>query len=313
MTSTCNPTIDPTATELTGSVARIRWRSAVDATVILDMDDGSCVITADRTGTLSPGVTYRFYGTWREHARHGWQFHAPAGLRTAGAGKAGVVRYLADLCPGIGRTKAARLYDTLGPLTVELMRTNPEKVAATGILTDGQALEAGELLRRFEAHEHVTVDLWTLFDGTHLPARFLIPLCLSRWGATAADVIRRNPYRLLLDRLPGCGFLRCDRLYLHLGYDPHRLKRQALCLWHQIDSDNTGDTWLPVEELDRRLRETIGGPARPVEALKVGLRAKVLAGWRDAGGQLWITTAARADAERRVAENVVRLIQGVVS
>jgi hypothetical protein len=109
---------------------------------------------------------------------------------------------------------------------------------------------------------------------------------------------------MMTSDLPGCGFLRCDALYLALGHNPARLKRQALCSWQALREfgERGGDTWFPVERVAQELRRKLGDAARPKAAVRLGLRAQWLARYRDRDGTLWLAEARKAANERRVAE-----------
>jgi hypothetical protein len=117
----------------------------------------------------------------------------------------------------------------------------------------------------------------------------------------------------MTSNLPGAGFLRCDALYLALGHNPARLKRQALCCWHSLREfgERGGDTWFPVERVSQDLRRKLGEAARPVAAVRLGLRARWLARYRDRDGKLWLAEARKANNERRLAEAAKALLAWV--
>src|SRR5262249_39742758 len=138
------------------------------------------------------------------------------------------------------------------------------------------AAAASEALHR-EAHlEQTKIDLWTLFDGRGFP-RTLVSACLRMWGAKAAQRVRQNPFSLLVDGLPGCGFKRTDRLYLDLGYDPTALKRQLLAGWDAIRNDSDGSTWASQGIAVRSVRQAAPSCPKPEEAIVLGLRSGWLA------------------------------------
>jgi exodeoxyribonuclease V alpha subunit len=128
----------------------------------------------------------------------------------------------------------------------------------------------------------------------------------------AAKIIRRNPYILM--RFRGCGFRRCDAMYIHLGHSPDRLKRQALCARYSIASRTDGDTWFPVDVAIAGLKSSIGGAElQPGKALKLAKRAGIIATQRtdrdgnlvDSGGRLWIAESKKRDHEKYIAERLV--------
>src|SRR5262249_12119937 len=158
-------------------------------------------------------------------------------------GHAGVVKYLMDEAPNVGRRRADQLWDAFGPEAVAVLRSDPRRVVPAGILTESAAREASEALAGAAALERTKIDLVGPFAGRGFPGK-LIQACIDEWGARAAESIRRDPFTLLTKDMPGCGFKRCDRLYIDLGGRPDRLKRQMLCAWNALREDGTGDTWI---------------------------------------------------------------------
>lgn len=292
--------------ELLGEVARIVHANA-EGFFVATLRDGSTVVGTDEDARLSEGRTYRFLGRWTEHQRHGRQFAVRTFVAHVPHDARGVVRYLTEVAPGVGPARARRLWDLFGSDAVVVARTRPAEVVAAGVLTERQAVEVAEALERYAGLESTRIDLWELFDARGFPARVLIPECIHRWGTRAAERIRQNPYVLMIRRLPGCGFQRCDQLYLALGGRPHKLKRQALLAWHLLRSDTTGDTWIPAPEIVRQLTSQLGDMARPVDALRLARRGGLIAHRKDAAGNHWVTARERADHERTLAEAVARL------
>src|SRR5262249_6898636 len=139
-----------------------------------------------------------------------------------------------------------------------------------------------------EAHE----ELWKLlrsggggFYGT------TVKQLLRMWGKSAPDHVRRDPFRLLVKKLPGCGFLRCDRLYLALEHPPDALKRQTICAWHELSqaSKSDGDTWISLERATSAIRNRVGGTtAKPRRAFVLGYRAKRIDCKMDDQGGIWV-------------------------
>ncbi len=246
------------------------------------------------------GLDYRLYGRWTEHPKYGRQFVAKTFVRVQPHGRVGTIRYLM-LAPWIGQVTATTLWDKFGGQAIQVLRATPAiAVAATG-MNAARADEACRYLVEQEALEDVTVDLVDLFAGRGFPKDLAIRT-IKEWGNKAAELIRRNPYLLMGFR--GCGFLLTDQLYLDLGGDPARLKRQALCAWHAIASDTDGHTWHPPRIVEKGLRERLAGTAvRPVDAVRLAKRARMLDVKRDDKG-VWLADASKAQHEATIAERV---------
>jgi len=301
--------------EVTLIFQRERIRFAGSDTAILECkpengEDGlpslvSTIVKCEcQPGEMVQSLSYRFYGTWTTHEKYGRQFHARTFVRTQPHGRLGVMRYLTQ-APHVGQKTACVLWDKFGGDAVRILREQPDVAVAAvdgSHFSQAKAEEAAAYLAGEQALEGTTIDLMELFAGRGFP-RNTGKIAVEEFGNKAAELIRRNPY--LLMRFRGCGFLRCDQLYMDLGGDPAKLKRQALCAWYAIARDTNGDTWHDPATMERGLRELIAGAAvRPVDAVRLGLRGRMLARRRDGKGKLWLAEGRKAANEATVAARV---------
>jgi hypothetical protein len=168
--------------------------------------------------------------------------------------------------------------------------------------------DAAIRLKTRQSTESARLALTDLFMGRGFQTK-LIDLAIEKWGLLAAARIRRDPFCLLVANLPSAGFARCNKLWEDLGLPLNRMKRQVICLWHLIQSDNSGNTWLPYSLLHDLLCEKISGcELRPNRAVKIGVKASWLAKRRDGEGVLWLSTNERADAEATVASQTLEIL-----
>lgn len=263
-----------------------------------------------REKQLQPGMTYRFFGRWTTHHKYGKQFHFDNFITEQPATEEGIVAYLSQLSGdkigvkvGIGRGKAYLLWEAFGPKAVETLRTDPQRVAKeVKGLSKATCQAASEYLVQFQAIEKCKIDLIGLLDGRGFP-RKTVDLAIEKYGSKAAEAIRHNPYLLMNFR--GCGFLGTDKMYLDLGGNPQRLKRQALCCWYAVASDTNGHTWHPYGQAELHVRKNVAGAAvDPERAVLLALRAGLLAEYIDENGVRWIAEARKAANEERLAEYV---------
>lgn len=293
--------------ELIGVVCRIVWCADDSSHVIAKLYDGTAVKGGIDGDGLELDTAYRFLGRWEEHPQHGRQFAFSTFVRDTPLDTNGIIKYLADECPGVGKKRAADLALIFGASAVEMVRTRPDKIAASGILNHDQAVAASAALAKLAAFERTKIDLFGLFTGRGFHGK-LVPAAIRKWGAKAATIVRRDPFKLLTARLPSAGFRRCDKLYLDLGNPAHRLKRQMFVIWNALRSDSNGHTWIEAKSAARDIEATIGRTlARPKRAMQLGKRVKWLASWKDERGVVWLAEAEKARAEWRVSESVRRL------
>lgn len=291
-----------------GCVDRVLNSATATDFVVLKLRDDAVVIGDGDPDKYQPGTSWRFLGKWAPDDRFGWRFRFSTALPHLGHGRTGVRAYLTRECEGIGEKTANRLFDRYGGEAVEILRTDPAKVAAECGLSLDLAQAAAEQLARSKRHEGSKVELFELFAGKGFSGK-LIEAVLDKWGAKGPALIRRNPFALL--GMPSAGFRRCDRLWTELKLPPNSLKRQALVAANAVRSTTAGHTWLTAQEVASKLRELVPN-ADPLRAFKFGLRARKLKKYRDAAGVTWLADYGRATAEERIVAAVSRLGAGAV-
>lgn len=307
--------------ELVGVITFVRWPIAdsdfVFGAIDDDADDSPLGTTKEikfcgsiERGEILEGVEYLFVGTWDQHSRYGRQFKFKQAIRREPHSQFGLTKYLERYAKGIGPKRAIQLWNAFGQDAVKTIRTDPALAcSAVDGWTIGDALKASEDLRKLQAEEETRIELTNLFAGRGFPGK-LVDECIDRWGIMAPKRIKRDPFSLLVNGMKGCGFARCDRLYLDLGLNPLRLKRQVICAWHLIHSDMSGHTWLPARVIVLRLGEMVGNSkASPEKAVKIGVRAGWLAVCQREG-QTWIADGENAWDETALAEKIAELSQG---
>lgn len=274
--------------------------------------------------------TYRFYGRWTEYRnrRSGItekQFSFQTFVAAQPHNRQGVVAYLRAAGEGnnFGQARAVAMWELYGPEAVRVMRETPEVAAAALAgkslpLPLPAAYKIAAILAEKQQLEACTIELTELLGGRGLP-KATARHAISKWGNAAADVIRRDPYKLMTASIPGCGFTRCDQLYLHLRRPAARLKRQALAAWYALHSDGNGHVWFPRGVAEAAIRKMIAGAALRVDkAIELCIRAGLLREIRTDGANgpitpngsyLWLATAEHADNERELAERVAAASQ----
>lgn len=279
-------------------------------------------------GEMISGLTYHFYGSWRPYknkrtGRQEQQFSFTSCVGTEPIDRDAVIGYLSThgAGHGLGKVRATRLWEKLGEDAVRIARTEPTRVVdelrSTGLrFSERNAVALAASLQADHAVERMKLELTTLVTGRGFP-RNIVNTLIQAWGNQAPRIVRRDPYRML--QFVGCGFKRCDSMYLDLGLDPARLKRQAYCAWHSIERNSDGHTWFDWRTPDAFLRSNIGaGGARVDRALELAVRGNVLAqretdiatGPLSPGGRVrWFAEASKARNEISIAEGVAAAVR----
>ncbi|HEY1192338.1 MAG TPA: AAA family ATPase [Gemmata sp.] len=298
---------DRTKKEHTGLLEKVVWHDDDKPVSILALTDGKKVVVDAASTEFTRGQYYRFLGRWEEGPK-GPQFKAGTFVCDTPHTRTAVVKYLGDICEGIGSKLANRLWEVYGPDAVRVLRETPERVADDGIMSLESATTAATDLTRYQFLEKTRIDLFGLLNGRGFPGK-LVDHAISKWGVRAPEVIRRCPFRLLTSHLPGCGWKRCDKLHLDLGKSRKTLKRQALAGWNALREDRTGSTWMSAEVVVKAITDAVPGAADPVKAVKLGIRGGLFAVRRN-GAERWVAVAHHGRAEQRIADAVARLLAG---
>lgn len=262
---------------------------------------------------LDSHQTYRFYGTWQayKNKRTGTnenQFAFRTFVRSTPHSRAGVVGYI-ERAPGIGRKIAGYLFDRFQSDAVKILREQPEVAhAAIPRLPADAAATASVWLKEQQALEDCTIELIDLLGGRGF-RKSLAKDVVGEWGNKASEIIRRSAYSLM--RFSGCGFGKCDQLYLDLGGNPGAIKRQALAAWYSVASNSSGDTWHYAGVAEAGVKASVGAAALNwKKASRIASRAGMLVSkWTDGidgppswdGSIQWLAEDRKEANELRVA------------
>ena len=169
-------------------------------------------------------------------------------------GKRAVVFYLQTL-KGL-KNRAETIYDIFGIKTLDILMNRPELVASKirGLgkkTTENWAEQLKEKLHEEEL-------LLFLFGLGLTPAQ--VETLKKQYGTRVREVLEENPYRLIQD-VQGYGFKKCDVIARATGIEFDDIKRvRAGVIYVFQNASFDGHTYLPKEELSRRLKETLCTP-----------------------------------------------------
>lgn len=302
--------VDRSAKEHVGQLARVIFAADDGGYCVLALADGSKVNGKSSADNFRDGLTYRFFGRWAD-SKFGPQFTFETFAVHVPAGRNGIITYLLEFAENVGRKTAEKLFDRYGPDAIDILRKNPDRVATDGVMAIDLARDAARSLATIAGTEKTRVELFDLFKGRGFPGK-LIDRMIDEWGAKAGEMVRRDPFRLLVKKLPGCGFKRCDKLWCDLGKPRNALKRQTIAAWNAIRNDTNGHTWLSMDAVVEIIQKEIAGETNPKRAVKLGIRSRWLSKFWDASGKLWIADGDRARAELRIAEQIKELNRGQI-
>jgi exodeoxyribonuclease V alpha subunit len=266
---------EPGALEtLTGSVTRITYRSESSGYTVLRVSPEGEERTVSVVGHMpkvSVGERVRARGRWVEHPRFGRQLEVCFVESMAPRTEEAIARYLGSgLAPGIGPKLAARIVETFGEATLDVIEERPESLTRVPGITSAKAQGLAQAVR-----ENARLrDLTLLLEASGLGARYAARIH-EHYGDSAITVVREDPYRLARD-IWGIGFVRADALARKLGIDENDPTRIEAGIVHVLrKSAEMGDVYLPEEDLAKHTSELL---AVDLLVAEKGIRRTVEAG-----------------------------------
>jgi exodeoxyribonuclease V alpha subunit len=234
---------------------------------VQDAESGEGFALVGPVAHLSAGDRAEVNGDWQTHSRYGRQLKARGALPLDPADREGRIAYLTSL-RHIGPARAERLVDEHGEGVLGKIAADPAGVfsALRGVSAE-QAATAAESWHASRAIRDLHVQL-----APHGLAHLAAPIH-TRFGEQAMAVLHEDPYRLT--EVAGVGFARADRIALAADVPPESDRRaQAAAVFALGEAEQQGNSYLPVDELNRRTAQLIG--LRPDPDVTVRARGLLL-------------------------------------
>lgn len=293
--------------EIVGIVERVVWTADDGSFVIVALTDKITVKGHPPAGGLTSGLTYRFSGKWEAPSKYGRQFKFTTAAEQQPCDRNGVVQYLRKYAMRIGLVTANKLFDLYGSEAINVLKNDPQRAAREcDRLPIEAAREAADTLKENQAQQETRIRLMSLIGGKGFGEQ-AISECIKQWGAHAPDVVRRDPFKLMVSRIRGAGYLRCDRLWIEYGLPLDKMRRQVMAAWEFMRSDMSGSTWHSKADVIENVKRLITGNARPERAVGVALRAGLFTQC-EREGRLWLAERRRAEDEDCVARKLEELL-----
>lgn len=245
---------DAPAFEGTVEVLGVIFKADDDGYAVLEVQEpesGEGFALVGPVAHLAAGERAEVSGDWQTHSRYGRQLKARGALPLDPADREGQVAYLTTL-RHIGPARAERLVDEHGEGVLGAIAADPVGVfgALRGVSAD-QAASAAESWHASRAIRDLHVQL-----APHGLAHLAAPIH-ARFGERSMTVLHEDPYRLT--EVAGVGFARADRIALAADVPPESERRaQAAAVFALGEAEQGGDSYLPVEELERRTAKLLG-------------------------------------------------------
>ncbi len=292
----------------------------VEAILFRNEDNGYTVFTVSGpkeettcTGVisgLSAGQYMQLEGRFVEHAVYGRQFSVMSYVFKEPHTSEAFLRFMSSGgLPGIGKKKAAKITDRFGDDSYRIMIEEPETLAKEikGISVS-QAYAFQEVLAEKKQENDARMFLQKYGIGASLSEKIY-----NFYGQRIYSVINENPYQLAED-VKSIGFKTADEIVLRSGVhvDPKYRIRSAV-IYILETAAGEGHTFLPMEELRRRITELIGrteeGPEGIISDLSIEKRLVVKPGDKD---DFFVYLPCYWQMEVNVAERLKNLMNTVI-
>src|ERR1019366_1706466 len=226
---------------------------------------------------MALGARIRVRGQIVVDRKHGEQLRVESVIELAPDTLAGLEKYLASgLIKGVGPKLAQRIVGAFGLDSLKVLDEEAHRLAEVEGLGTKRRAALVKAWREQRALRDVMV-----FLQAHGTTAALAMRIVRRYGASAMNVVSRDPYRLALD-VHGVGFKTADRIAASIGVatdSPERMQAGVLQVLHDVTE--VGHVWTSEEELLARAAPMLGFEAEdaPVQArLQEAVRSLVMAG-----------------------------------
>ena len=242
--------------QLSGEVAAVIYRNGENGYVVLRLrtpQEGVVTVTGCIPGA-APGEQLLLTGSWTTHPSYGPQFSARTAERAMPESAAAIYAFLsAGSVKGIGPTLAKGIVDAFGSQALEVMETEPEKLAQIRGISPRRAAEIGAAFARQAGLRRLMEFLGAAGIGPRVAVRLY-----RCYGSDARPAVEDNPY-LITDDFFGADFAAADELALRLGFEADSPVRvEAAVLFELRHNLNNGHTFLPQDKLAAAVCQLIG-------------------------------------------------------
>ena len=232
--------------KIEGEVREIIYYNDENCYSVFDLNYAKSVITAvGHIPYVTSGERVILEGTWISHPDYGEQFKFDAFLRAMPQKVSAIKTYLSSgVIPGIRESTAQKLTDLFGEETLEVLRSEPERLTAVKGISLSKAMKMNEafLIRQDAAN---TVMYFQQFGVSAKMAAKIH----KKFGSLAIDAVKSNPY-ILCDEITGIGFKTADRVAFSMGVAPNHPGRIKSGIRHALgEAAQNGHTCYPKNDL----------------------------------------------------------------
>lgn len=233
--------------KLTGVVERIVYQNTENGYAVIEVETGEGEFETI-FGTLpyiAEGELIAAYGAYVNSPKYGRQFKVEQYEKQLPQSEDMMIKYLSSgAVKGIGPAMAKKIVNRFGAETFDVMENNPGWLADISGISSSRAEKIGEQFREQHGLRNVMLFCSDFFSPTVSVKAF------KRWGTSAVDVIRSDPYVLCEDSF-GVSFEKADNAARAMGYRPDSGVRLFAGIKYVLNysANQNGHTYLPEDKL----------------------------------------------------------------
>lgn len=252
-----------------GSVEEIIYSNCGNGYTVCVIDaDGDMVTATGCMPYLGEGDMVRLSGTWVNHPEYGRQFSVKGFEKKLPATADSILKYLGSgIIRGIRLATAKKIVDTFGEDTLNIIMTEPHRLAEIKGISTARAKEIGEDYQKQLGMQSIIMFLQGYGIGAVTAMKIY-----KRFGSDAVEKIKKNPY-VLSDEIMGISFKTADKIAFSMGHLPDSMERIKSGIIYILGSAamNMGHTYLPKDELIYNVVSELGVEIAQAENALVSL------------------------------------------
>lgn len=219
----------------------------------LDTDEYESITCTGYAPSISQGESVRVSGTLVNHHFYGEQINIEMCEKTEPRSERAIELYLSSgVISGIGPKIAKKIVDKFGSNTLNIMDTEPERLAEIRGISMDKAITIGEIYREKTEERHALLFLSQYGVTPSYAIRIY-----KKYKDRTIDIVRKNPYSLA-DDIHGIGFKIADRIAESVGIakdSPFRIKAGIKYVLNQGAAN--GNVYLPIDKLRKETCELL--------------------------------------------------------
>ncbi len=253
------------------------------------------------------GINLRLTGKLKEHPRYGEQFAFTEFEEIMPEGSEAIFLFLkSGVISGVGEQTARRIVERFGDETLEVIEKEPKRL--TEVSGIGKKT-CEKIAASYSSHiQFANVAMWLQKYG--ITSNQALKL-YKEYGNATVSLIEENPYRLV-EEVRGFNFHSADKIAMKLGIgqdSPFRIKSGIRYVLTTFVSD--GNTFMPLDTLIERTIELLDVSTEQINDNIMELGFECVIKIDMLNDVQTIYPYSYYNAERKVASNIMRLLEGV--